>query len=142
VFLCAGVWACSSSSSSSGGGSSGAPPDPCAPSAGTYTIHTTKDPSSSAGCPDVPDQDVTLDPNNLFGGVRDDDAGPGCTVTHDSKACTITIHCDDVEDGFDSTTDQSIATMPTSYSGKSESRTTGDGGLNVDCKYSFQATKK
>ncbi len=148
LFVLLWIAACSSSrsSSSSSGGSSGGPADPCAPTAGTYAVHTTKDPSSSASCPDVPDEDRAVDPNELFGGIRDDDGGPGCTVTRDSKACTITVHCEDDQDGFASTTDQSIATTPTSYHGTSESRTTGDagpdGGLNVDCKYSFQATKK
>ena len=90
----------------------------------------------------MPDAQRAVDPNVLFGGVRDDDGGAGCTITKDPKACTIVVHCDDSQDGFTSTTDQSITTTPTSFHGTSESRTTGDGGLNVDCKYSFDATKQ
>jgi hypothetical protein len=135
----AGAAACTSHGSSG----TGPPPDPCAPTGGTYAIHTTKDPASSTGCPDVPDEDRALDPNVLFGGVRDDDAGPGCTVTKDAKTCTVVVHCVDMQDGFTSSTDQTISTASASYQGTSESRTTGgDAGANVDCKYAFTAVKQ
>src|SRR3954468_1633751 len=87
---------CSSSSKNEPAGE----PDPCAPAAGSYTLHYTRDPSSSAQCPDVPDENVQADGRDAG---TPSDAGAGCTTTR--SACTSTIHCAQTQDGFTTTDD-------------------------------------
>jgi hypothetical protein len=134
--LSATLIACGGSSSNGapGGGN-------CSLAAGTYTEHATAE-AGGTNCPPVPDQMVTISPNEDAGSVPPADAGSACATVTNYSSCTSTTSCSSTAGGYTTQFSISVSFNGTSGSGKEQIKTTdANGNVLSQCTYDLSATK-
>lgn len=111
---------------------------------GEYTLTTTKDPSSSAQCPEGQTTTFTMNDKTDGGSSTDTDAGENpCTTEVNEANCSAKTTCHVEQSGVvsDTTSETTVASDGQSYSGTTTTTTTVS-GTEITCKYTVEAKKK